>query len=236
LGIPITRNTTYIPGVTEVKSADLNQLQDHVARRVPRLFAEFWGPALDPGLEESGDGAVTLPSGFNSQHKVSIQSGGSANDVHVVRSASILGKMTDLLAFRARFRLVSTGTSRFDLIGYIRTSTLGDALTISRSTDDDDNLHVRIRTSSGVEVFDTGFAPVAGTWYVAEVVANTTGNVTWAIRTEENGADVASGDEDLAGTIDGTDSLLFSVECSALTASGRVLDVDYISALAARAA
>lgn len=236
MGIPITRNTTYLPGVTEVKSADLNQLQDQRAMVRPHLCAEFWGPDLEPGWEESGDGSVTLPSSANSQHWIAISSGGSANDVHKVSSASILGKPTDLPAFRARVRLVATAANRFDLIGYVKTGTLQTRLAVLRDTDDDNNFHVVVITSAGTEDFDTGFSPTVNTWYVLEVVLNSTGNLTWAIRSTENGAALASGDEDLAGTITSTDDLLFHAEVSALTGSARILYVDYISALASRPA
>lgn len=232
MGIPVTRNTTYIPGVTEVKSADLNGMQDVIAGVVPHLFDDFWGNS--GAWDDAGDGSIAYPSGIG--HFLAILSGATSGDSHRLTTKTVMGKGTDLLAFRARVKLKTAVTSRFDNIGYVRTSGAhADQLVFQRDTGVSNNWNLLIWDGASLTTVDTGFAPTVDVFYVLEAVWVDSTHVAWSISSVENGTALASGTETV-GAVSAADDLWFEAEASTATSANRILYVDYISAKAARPA
>jgi hypothetical protein len=239
--LPITRDTTYA-AAAQVKSADLNAIQDAQGHVRPHFLDDFFYKSTRWEYTVDNDGNITEPAGGNDTHLLNVVSGTANNNVSKMRTKTRLTRLVDLPAFRARVRFgkgATPVTSNRTVIGLVRASD-PNALDLAFYRDtaagsNPNTIKLLFTDGAGAQLVVTGVDPAADLWYVLEVVVVSLTSVAWRVANSETGAALASGTF-AATTITGTEQLIFSCECKSLSAASRSLGVDYVSVRAAREA
>lgn len=243
--IPVSRATTYVPGITEVKSADLNGIQDVFSGDLVHFKDEFFCMSDAWEVTADGIGAVTPPSGGNDWHNLNVVSGNVSSDITTLRSRTALCTAEQLPGFRARVRYgkgATPVTSQETYVGLVKTSSSPSAvapiLAFFRNTSaatNPNNIKLQVLGGAVVEQVDTGIAPVVDTWYTLQAICVTQDQVDWAVLDAE-GAVLASGSFEPTDPIDDTDTAFFNVQIKSLSAAQRSFAIDHVSCLAGRPA
>lgn len=241
--LPIARNQTYVPGLSAVDSADLNEFQDRAAGILPFFLDDFYFLNGDMWtLTQTASGASAVVHNF---HQLRLTTDASILHEAQLQSQGTLGQMPFLPAIRMRVMFLTAVSSRLDWMG------LGDgfvsylggtnfpALAFARSSAiAGGHFELLVLGGAGLETFDTGFAPAANTFYVLTAVPLSASQIFWRISLTENGDPIASATVDLASPI----SVLTLIDLAGLfftknlTNAARTLVVDYLAVAPSTAA
>lgn len=231
MSIPISRTTTYAP-LSQVKSADLDAIQDVLSGAIPQFFDDFYCLNEEAwAIYADGLGEITGPS---NNHEMMLTTGAVNGNLARIYTLLALGQLSYLPRWRARVKLSTTAT-RYDLVGLCDTS-FAERAVMYRDTAVSNNLKLAVRGTAGLETFDTAFSPAANTWYWLTVEILSTTSVYWAVATDPTAAPAASGTVTMASAITSTDGLLFEHRSKTLSAAAVISRLDCASVAPGRAA